>query len=439
MEKEPGATKDTELPSIENIQPPLVQVHEKDKESIDKPFVVPKTKTNFPYPSRLAKGKLREKDDILAAKFMEIFCDLHFELSFADAHIHMPKFAPMFKKFCVKDVRCLLDDVFLPKAEVPTRWIKSIPIKINIFAWKLCLDRLPTRVNLAKRNVAVASLLCPLCDSGMQDAAHLFFRCDMAKDVMFLVSHCMKGGYEYVHETTDDFKNHQRDVNVFIENSELVAMFWADEVAKCNYKEFGDIVSFDATFNSNKYNMKFVPFIGIDNHGKCVTLGLGMLLHKDTKSYMWLLNAFMTAFSHEPITIVTNQDGAMKRVIEAVFKKAKHRLCMWHIMQKIPSNGTCPICLILKSLMEDMLPLEVTPRVDETPSILKTFIIGLENLLSLKVKIIRCDNGTEFKNTDLNQLCGLKGIKREFSVPRTPQQNGIVERKNRTLIEAART
>nr|GEV76493.1 RNA-directed DNA polymerase, eukaryota [Tanacetum cinerariifolium] len=77
-------------------------------------------------------------------------------------------------RFCVKDVRCLLDDVFLPKAEVPTRWIKSIPIKINIFAWKLCLDRLPTRVNLAKRNVVVASLLCPLCDSGMEDAAHFF-------------------------------------------------------------------------------------------------------------------------------------------------------------------------------------------------------------------------------------------------------------------------
>nr|GEU83760.1 ribonuclease H-like domain-containing protein [Tanacetum cinerariifolium] len=57
----------------------------------------------------------------------------------------------------------------------------------------------------------------------------------------------------------------------------------------------------------------------------------------------------------------------------------------------------------------------------------------------LQVKIIICDNGTEFRNADLNQLCGLKGIKREFSVPRTPHQNGIAERKNRTLIEAART
>nr|GEV36280.1 hypothetical protein [Tanacetum cinerariifolium] len=76
---------------------------------------------------------------------------------------------------------------------------------------------------------------------------------------------------------------------------------------------------------------------------------------------------------------------------------------------------------------------------DETPSVLKTFLIVLENLLSLTVKIIRCDNGTELKFFDLNQFCGVKGIKREFSIPRTPQQNSIAERKNRTLIEAART
>nr|GEW78497.1 hypothetical protein [Tanacetum cinerariifolium]GEW84671.1 hypothetical protein [Tanacetum cinerariifolium] len=84
----------------------------------------------------------------------------------------------------------------------------------------------------------------------------------------------------------------------------------------------------------HKYNMKFVPFIGIDNRVKCVILGSRMLLHEDTKSYTWLLNAFMSAFSHEPTMIVTDQDGAMKRAIKAVFKKAKHRLRMWHIMQK---------------------------------------------------------------------------------------------------------
>ncbi|GJU88589.1 putative ribonuclease H-like domain-containing protein [Tanacetum coccineum] len=76
---------------------------------------------------------------------------------------------------------------------------------------------------------------------------------------------------------------------------------------------------------------------------------------------------------------------------------------------------------------------------DETSGILKTFITGIENQINHKVKIIRCDNKTEFKNNDMNQFCKMKGIKREFSVVRTPQQNGVAERKNRTLIEAART
>nr|GFB07612.1 reverse transcriptase domain-containing protein [Tanacetum cinerariifolium] len=81
-------TTDTELPSPEDIQPPLVQV---DKPAEEPSVVIPKAKANLPYPSRLQKEKLREKDDILGAKFMEIFRDLHFELSFADALVHMPK------------------------------------------------------------------------------------------------------------------------------------------------------------------------------------------------------------------------------------------------------------------------------------------------------------------------------------------------------------
>ncbi|GJS71673.1 ribonuclease H-like domain-containing protein [Tanacetum coccineum] len=76
---------------------------------------------------------------------------------------------------------------------------------------------------------------------------------------------------------------------------------------------------------------------------------------------------------------------------------------------------------------------------DETSAILKDFIRQIENQLNQKVKIIRSDNGTEFKNKDVIEFHGIKGIKREYSNARTPQQNGVAERKNRTLIEAART
>ncbi|GKA40279.1 putative ribonuclease H-like domain-containing protein [Tanacetum coccineum] len=105
----------------------------------------------------------------------------------------------------------------------------------------------------------------------------------------------------------------------------------------------------------------------------------------------------------------------------------------------------------VKSLMKKMYCLVVTDDYsrfswvfflateDETGGILKSFITRVGNLIDQKVKVIRCDNGTEFKNEDMNQFCERKGIKREFSVARTPQQNGVAERKNRTLIEAART
>ncbi|GJS62678.1 putative ribonuclease H-like domain-containing protein [Tanacetum coccineum] len=81
----------------------------------------------------------------------------------------------------------------------------------------------------------------------------------------------------------------------------------------------------------------------------------------------------------------------------------------------------------VKSLMKKMYCLVVTDD------------FSIKNLIDLKVKVIRCDNGTEFKNRVMNQFCEMKGIKREFSVARTPQQNRVAERKNRTLIEAART
>ncbi|GJV41396.1 retrovirus-related pol polyprotein from transposon TNT 1-94 [Tanacetum coccineum] len=105
----------------------------------------------------------------------------------------------------------------------------------------------------------------------------------------------------------------------------------------------------------------------------------------------------------------------------------------------------------VKSLMKKMYCLVVTDDYsrftwvfflatkDETSGILKSFITGIENLVDHKVKVIRCDNGTEFKNREMNQLCEKKGILRQFSVARTPQQNGVAERRNRTLIVAVRT
>jgi hypothetical protein len=70
---------------------------------------------------------------------------------------------------------------------------------------------------------------------------------------------------------------------------------------------------------------------------------------------------------------------------------------------------------------------------------LKRFLRRAQNYFELKVKKIRSDNGSEFKNLQVEEYLHEEGIKHEFFAPYTPQQNGVVDRKNRTLIDMART
>nr|GEU33011.1 putative ribonuclease H-like domain-containing protein [Tanacetum cinerariifolium] len=123
--------------------------------------------------------------------------------------------------------------------------------------------------------------------------------------------------------------------------------------------------------------------------------------------------------------------------------------------QQYPHNLLKPLPLIPNNQGRRVIPFEhfinndleylrggaqaISLTKDETPEILKNFITCIENQMDHKVKTIRCDNGTNFKNRIMNKFCEIKGIRREFSVARTPQQNGVAERKNRKLIEAART
>ncbi|GKE26434.1 RNA-directed DNA polymerase, eukaryota [Tanacetum coccineum] len=65
-----------------------------------------------------------------------------------------------------------------------TRWIKYIPIKVNIFAWRARQDCLPTRVNLIRRGITIESSLCPVCSVCEEDVCHIFFRCDLAQLVL---------------------------------------------------------------------------------------------------------------------------------------------------------------------------------------------------------------------------------------------------------------
>nr|GEU39025.1 hypothetical protein [Tanacetum cinerariifolium] len=127
-----------------------------------------------------------------------------------------------------------------------------------------------------------------------------------------------------------------------------------------------------------------------------------------------------------------------KRLGHVNFKNL-NKLVMGNLVRGLPSNifKNDHTCVAFQKEKQNKASCKA--KTDETTPILKDFIRQAENQFNHKVKTIRSDNETEFKNNDLIELCGLKGIKREYSNARTPQQNRVAERKNRTLIEAART
>ncbi|XP_019184756.1 PREDICTED: protein FAR1-RELATED SEQUENCE 5-like [Ipomoea nil] len=172
------------------------------------------------------------------------------------------------------------------------------------------------------------------------------------------------GEYSNVGATGVDFKNFKRDLMAYILNGDaqlfidtlfkrrelceafefeydvddvdqLTRVFWADAVSRKNFALFGDVVLFDATYRSNRYNLVFVPFTGIDNHKRSITFGAGLLTREDVDSYVWLLERFKKTMRHEPICVVTDQDPAVKIAVARVFGTSKHRFCMWHIMCKV--------------------------------------------------------------------------------------------------------
>ncbi|GJT77946.1 RNA-directed DNA polymerase, eukaryota [Tanacetum coccineum] len=86
--------------------------------------------------------------------------------------------------FSVASVRKMLDDKMLPDVTTKTRWIKLVPIKVNVHAWKVKIDSLPTRFNISRRGMDIESITCSICDNEMESSSHLFFKCNMVRDTI---------------------------------------------------------------------------------------------------------------------------------------------------------------------------------------------------------------------------------------------------------------
>uniref|UniRef100_A0A2N9GNY8 Uncharacterized protein n=1 Tax=Fagus sylvatica TaxID=28930 RepID=A0A2N9GNY8_FAGSY len=114
-------------------------------------------------------------------------------------------------------------------------------------------------------------------------------------------------------------------------------VFWVDARSRAAYESFYDVIIFEITYLTNKYDMPFAHFIGINHHGESIILGCGLLSSEDTNSFVWVFRQWLQSMCGiAPKAIITDQCQAMRRAIEIVFQETVHRWCIWHITMKLP-------------------------------------------------------------------------------------------------------
>ncbi|XP_015889513.2 protein FAR1-RELATED SEQUENCE 5 [Ziziphus jujuba] len=112
-------------------------------------------------------------------------------------------------------------------------------------------------------------------------------------------------------------------------------IFWADPKARTNYTYFGDTVTFDTTYRSNRYRLPFAPFTGVNHHGQPVLFGCALLINESESSFVWLFETWLAAMSgRSPVSITTDHDRVIRLAVTQVFPESRHRFCKWHIFKE---------------------------------------------------------------------------------------------------------
>ncbi|XP_042512660.1 protein FAR1-RELATED SEQUENCE 5-like [Macadamia integrifolia] len=122
-------------------------------------------------------------------------------------------------------------------------------------------------------------------------------------------------------------------------NQSIRSLFWVDSRAREAYKQFGDVVVFDTSYQTDKYRFPLVSFTGVNHHRHSTVFGSGLLADETVESYVWLFETWLKAMlDQQPPSLITYQDEAMRTAIEKVFPGVRHRFCMWHVAKNELEN-----------------------------------------------------------------------------------------------------
>ncbi|XP_030543939.1 protein FAR1-RELATED SEQUENCE 2 [Rhodamnia argentea] len=117
----------------------------------------------------------------------------------------------------------------------------------------------------------------------------------------------------------------------------LRSVFWVDAKGRHDYASFCDVVFFDIFYVKEKYNVPFLPVVGVNHHAQYLLLGCALIGDEEKSSYRWVMQAWLNAMGHQaPKVVITDQDKQLKEAVADVFPDTRHCFCLWHIFRKIP-------------------------------------------------------------------------------------------------------
>ncbi|XP_073016709.1 protein FAR1-RELATED SEQUENCE 5-like [Primulina eburnea] len=212
----------------------------------------------------------------------------------------------------------------------------------------------------SSRNISYAqkSILESMVNSGITVSNAVSYMINEAQGPQNL-SFIRKDGYDYLGRIKKQTKVENGDASALLhhfinkankesnfywnvqldDDNRVMNFFLRDSRCEVDYVFFGDILSVDTTYRTNRYNLICAPFVGINQHRQNVLFGLAFMSDATESSFEWLFKTFLDSMNgKQPETIFTDQCQAMMNAIETIFPHSHHRLCQWHINQNAPSH-----------------------------------------------------------------------------------------------------
>ncbi|XP_021728386.1 protein FAR-RED IMPAIRED RESPONSE 1-like [Chenopodium quinoa] len=127
------------------------------------------------------------------------------------------------------------------------------------------------------------------------------------------------------------------------QHGRLKDVLWVDARSRAAYEYLGDVICFDATYLTNRYELPFTNFVGVNHHGQSILLGCALVSREDAETYTWVFRQWLASMGNRPpLAILTDQAASMRKGLVQTMPSSRHHWCIWHIVRKFGDKlGKC--------------------------------------------------------------------------------------------------